>query len=186
MSVFIKKINSLYNLYAFSVGRLRALFWSMFVRRMGKNVYFLKGVELGSPYGIEIGDNVSINYGTHMGGTGGLKIGNYVNIGPNCQILTAQHRFDRMDKPMALQGVAVGEIIIEDDVWLGANVVVLSGVKIGRGAIIGANAVVTKDVPAFAIFGGVPAKLIRFRFADDDLKHAGSINFLNSELPLEK
>lgn len=181
MSAFIKKINSLYNFYAFSVGRFRALLWSIFVKRMGRNVYFLNGVVLASPYGVEIGNDVSINYGTHLSGAGGLKLGNYVNIGPNCQILTSQHRFDRMDFPMSKQGITTGEVVIEDDVWLGANVVVLPGVRIRRGAIVGANAVVTKEVPAFAIVGGVPAKIIRFRFSDDVLKRAAEVNLLESE-----
>jgi len=84
-------------------------------------------------------------------------------IGPNVVMRTANHNFLRTDIPMQVQGHLFGDINIEDDVWIGANVTILGGVNIGRGSIIGAGAVVTKNVPSMAIAAGVPARLIKWR-----------------------
>ncbi len=84
-------------------------------------------------------------------------------MGPRVSLLAEQHVIDRVDIPMREQGTRRKGIIIEDDVWLGANCCVLDGVTVGRGAVVGAGAVVTKDVPPFAIVGGVPARIIRMR-----------------------
>ena len=65
--------------------------------------------------------------------------------------------------------VSKGEIVIEDDVWIGSNSVILSGVKIGRGAVIGAGSIVTKNVPKYAIVAGNPAKVIKMRFNDEEI-----------------
>jgi maltose O-acetyltransferase len=146
---------------------------------MGKYVYIMKGCYLMSPAGIEIGHHVSINHHATLSGQGRLVIGNYVLIGPNCNVLTSNHGFSDWKKPILIQSVCVGPITIEDDVWLGANVVVLPNVKIGRGAIVGANAVVTKDVEAYSIVGGVPAKLIKYRFPAEEIEQARNIMFKN-------
>lgn len=161
MVSFLSKIA---NRIFFGLARLRALFWKLFFRQLGHHVYFMRDCYITSPQGISVGNYVCINRRASLGGQGQLTIGSYVNIGPNCSLITAHHRFDRPDKPMAWQGITLGPITIEDDVWLGVNVTVLPNVQIGRGAIVGANAVVTKDVPSYAIVAGVPAKILRFRF----------------------
>ena len=84
-------------------------------------------------------------------------------IGPFCHILSGNHRFDRRDIPVRKQGHDIAPVAIEDDVWLGTHVVVLPGVTIGKGAIVAAGAVVNKDIPAYEIWGGVPAKFIKER-----------------------
>ena len=88
-----------------------------------------------------------------------VEIGRNCMIGPHCYITDANHGIAPgaavKDHPMQIKPVA-----IEDDVWLGAGVIVLAGVRLGRGAIIAAGAVVTKDVPANAVFAGVPARAI--------------------------
>jgi acetyltransferase-like isoleucine patch superfamily enzyme len=93
-------------------------------------------------------------------GHGGLRIGNFVRIATHCVLVPANHGFDRLDVPIARQPVQALGITIEDDVWIGANSVVLDGVTIGRGAIIGAGTVVTKDVRPYAICVGNPARVI--------------------------
>lgn len=131
--------------------------------KIGKNVRIDKGVHFGFGNLIEIGDNSYFgknNYIPHN-----IKVGNNVMIGPDLFIPTNSHRFDRTDIPMRLQGMTSSEKIniIEDDVWIGARVFINYGIKIGKGAIIGAGSVVTKDIPPYEIWGGNPAKLIRKR-----------------------
>ena len=96
---------------------------------------------------------------------GPLIIGNDVMMGPEVVILTYSHKFDRLDIPMNDQGSYVDPVMIGNDVWIGTRSIILPGVKIGNGVLIGAGAVVTKDVPDYAIVGGVPAKIIRYRKA---------------------
>lgn len=169
-------VNQLANRAFFGLARLRALFWKPFVKQMGAATYLMRDCYITSPQNISIGNYVCINRHASLGGQGNLTIGNYVNIGPNCSLITAQHRFDRPDKPMAFQGITRGPIVIEDDVWLGVNVTVLPNVRIGRGAIVGANAVVTRDVPPYAIVTGVPAKLMRYRFDEVTIAQAVKVD----------
>ncbi|MCK9504238.1 MAG: acyltransferase [Porticoccaceae bacterium] len=92
-----------------------------------------------------------------------LQIGNDVMIAQAVTMRDTDHVFDRTDVPMNKQGITTRPIKIEDDVWIGHGVSILKGVTIGTGSIVSAGAVVTKDVPAYAIVGGVPAKIIRYR-----------------------
>jgi acetyltransferase-like isoleucine patch superfamily enzyme len=156
-------LKNLFNVWVFNIGKLRAFIWKPFLGSMGKNNFIMAGVLLQNPSNIYLGDNVTINRFCILGGHGKLSIGNNVMIAANCNILTANPGFDNLDRPMMRQKEVTAPVTIADDVWLGVNVVVVAGITIGRGAIIGANAVVTKDVPAYAIVGGVPAKVIRYR-----------------------
>lgn len=106
---------------------------------------------------IHIGENVFINSGCKMQDQGGIYIGNDVLIGHNVCLLTLNHDFN----PDKRQDMFPEPIVIEDKVWLGSNVTVLPGVTIGRGAIVAAGAVVTRDVEANTIVGGIPAKFIK-------------------------
>jgi acetyltransferase-like isoleucine patch superfamily enzyme len=95
---------------------------------------------------------------------GNVSIGQNVLFGAYCHVGTGNHRFDRTDIPMAQQAFASkGGVIINDDVWVGANSVILNGVKIGKGAVIGACSFVNKDVPDYAVVFGAPAKVHRYR-----------------------
>jgi acetyltransferase-like isoleucine patch superfamily enzyme len=113
--------------------------------------------------GLKMGDNSNIGPYSWVGCSGHIEIGNNVMMGPRVNLLAENHNFELTDIPMKEQGVTRGTIVIEDDCWLGANCSVLSGVRIGRGAIVATGAVVTKDVPPYSIVGGVPAKVIRSR-----------------------
>ncbi len=102
-----------------------------------------------------------------------LHIGNFCSIGPDVQfILSLEHYVDHIStypyKVMTLgeeyEAVSKGDIILEDDIWIGSRTIILSGVHIGQGAVIAAGAVVSKDVPPYAIVGGVPAQVIKYRF----------------------
>ncbi len=94
---------------------------------------------------------------------GRITIGNYVQTGANVMIFAFNHGTRSNEIPMIEQDYFDGEIIIEDDVWIGAGSVILPGVRICKGAVVAANAVVNKDVPENAIVGGVPAKILKYR-----------------------
>ena len=85
-------------------------------------------------------------------------------MGPEVIIYTSGHKHDKTDIPMMDQGMEeTKQVIIGDDVWIGRRVIIMPGVNIGNGVIIGAGAVVTKDVPDYCIVGGVPAKILKWR-----------------------
>lgn len=112
---------------------------------------------------IVIGDHCSINASTIIYGHGGTKIGSNVLIAGGCMIIPANHMFQNINIPISKQGLSLGEIIINDDVWIGHGCTILSGVNIGSGSIIAAGSVVNKDVEPFSIYGGVPAKKLKDR-----------------------
>lgn len=117
--------------------------------------------------GLRIGDNVGISQNCFIGARGKIEIGNDTIVGPGCSFVSENHIFSDLQKPIRLQGENRGEIIIGEDVWVGANCTILSNVHIGNHSIIAAGAVVNKDVPEYAIVGGVPAKLIKYRQTED-------------------
>lgn len=139
---------------------LRAFCGKLMLRSCGKkvnieqNAVFSARVSLGNFSGIGINAKI---YGT-------CTIGDYVMMGTDVTIITRNHRHDRTDIPMMQQGFEEERpVTVGNDVWIGDRVVILPGVHIGDGSIIAAGAVVTHDVPAYTIVGGVPAKVIKSR-----------------------
>lgn len=112
---------------------------------------------------LRVGKNSGWNWGTWINAQGGVEIGSNVIIGPGCMIHSANHKFERVDTPIRLQGYTEEPVRIEDDCWLGASVTVVPGVTIGKGSVIGAGSVVTKDVPPYSVAIGNPARVIRSR-----------------------
>ena len=104
---------------------------------------------------IRHGSGLGLNCSVH----GPLSIGDNIMIGPGVVILTHTHNIDRIDIPMGQQGSRIAKVSIGNDVWIGMRVIIMPGVKVGNGVVIGAGAVVTKDVPDYAIVGGVPAMI---------------------------
>lgn len=95
-----------------------------------------------------------------------VSIGNHVMIAPHCCIASGNHDYKQVEKPMRFAGnLTTGPIVIEDNVWVGANVTITDGVRIGRDAVVGANSVVTRNVEPFDIVAGVPARVIGNRRA---------------------
>ena len=112
---------------------------------------------------ITIGDRVGINSGSMINAAdnGEIIIQNDVLIGPNVIMRSSNHAYARKDIPINRQGHIGGKIVIEEDVWVGGRCIILPDVTIGKGAVIGAGAVVTKDVPPYSLAAGAPAKVIR-------------------------
>jgi len=119
------------------------------------------------PYNVTIGHHVAINRNCEFITTNSIiDIGNYVMIGPGVTFIAQNHDTSNWQIPMIFTSkYRIGNIHIHDDVWIGARAIILSGVTIHRGAVIAAGSVVTRDVPPFAIVGGIPAKIIKNRFS---------------------
>ena len=110
---------------------------------------------------IDLGENVSVNPYACLSGK--VRIGNGVRIASHVSVVGFNHGFDDLDTPIYRQPLTSKGIEIEDDVWVGANAVILDGVRIGKSAVIAAGAVVTQNIPAFSIAGGVPARVLKSR-----------------------
>ncbi len=115
-----------------------------------------------------------------------LRIGSFCSIGPNVQfVLSADHRMDTISTfPFKVkfsgdsyEGISKGDIVLEDDVWIGASAIILSGVYIGQGAVVAAGALVNKDVEPYTIVGGVPIKTIRKKFSEKIIQELLKIDF---------
>lgn len=113
--------------------------------------------------GLVVGDNTSIGPLNYIGCSGFIRIGSNVMMGPRVSLYAENHNFADTARPMKFQGVTRETITIEDDCWLGSHSVVLAGVAIGRGSIVAAGSVVTKNVPPFSIVAGAPARILRSR-----------------------
>ena len=123
-----------------------------------------------------------------------IRIGKCFSIGRNCTFVLSQHCTDRFSTTLSsyslfshkqgnLSGYSKGDIRIKNDVWIGANCTLLDGITIGNGAVIAAGAVVVKDVPPYAIVGGNPAKVIKYRFSPDLCNEIERLQFW--DLPIE-
>lgn len=133
--------------------------------RFGNNVRLGRGCFITATDGeLVLHDSVALSPYVHVGADAGrIEIGAHTAVGPGTVIRAANHCIARQDVPMMHQGHVPGEIVIEEDVWIGANCVITPDVRIGRGAVVGAGAVVTRNVAPFSIVGGVPARVIGMR-----------------------
>ena len=125
---------------------------------------------------ISLGDDVQIGNNARFWATeSGIKIGNHVTFAPSVSIIAGNHRYDLVGKWITQYRISDKRleddlpVIIENDIWVGTNVTILNGVKVGRGAIIAAGAVVNKEVPPYSIVGGVPSRVIGHRFHVDQI-----------------
>lgn len=139
---------------------LRALCAKLIITRCGKNVNIRKGARFASD--IVLDNNSGI--GAYSRIYGPTRIGKNVMMGEECILNPVNHSIEDVSCPMNEQGFEERRsVVIEDDVWIGCRVIILSGVTVGTGSVLAAGAVVTKDVPPYAIVGGVPAKVVRYR-----------------------
>lgn len=152
----------------------------------GRNFRVGRGAIIGAPHGLDIGHNVSVGPRSVIQVDG--SIGDFALIGMHVQIVGREdHAISEVGVPMALSTWAGSRdatprdsVLIGRDVWIGASCVVLSGVSIGEGSVIGAGAVVTRDIPPFSIAVGNPARVIGSRFENDEtrLRHTAALSDL--------
>ena len=130
--------------------------------KVGKNICIQEPCLIDYPDGLHLSDNIHIGRGTEIQAAGGVHIGNNVVIAYQCVLWTVDHRYEgellpydhaRIKKP----------IHIEDNVWIGRNVIIRGGVRIGEGAVVAMGSVVTKNIPPLAVVGGNPAKILKYR-----------------------
>lgn len=140
--------------------RFRLICAKLFLDHCGSGVNIENGALISRH--IRIGNNSGIGINARL--TGPMIIGDNVMMGPDVMSYTQNHVTARIDIPMNEQGITEAkEITIQDDVWIGARSIILPGVCVGKGSVIAAGSVVTKDVNPYSIVGGVPAKLIKMR-----------------------
>ncbi len=152
-----------------------SFFYKRSLKYCGKNVYLRpSSSDFKGLWNLSIGDYTSIPKGSTFYCTeASLTIGNKVIFGPHPTIITGDHRIDVIGKFIIDSHEKLPQndapVIIEDDVWTGANITILKGVTIGRGSVIAAGAVVNKSCPPYSIIGGIPAKILKFRFTIDEV-----------------
>lgn len=136
------------------------------MKSCGQNFECCSGVSIRSSKNVSVGNDVRIGENCFFNASGGLYIGNNVKFGMRVFIWTTNHNYFAPEK-LPYDDIAINKkVVINDNVWVGANVSIIPGVNIGEGAVIAMNSVVTKDVPACAVVGGNPAKILKYRDKD--------------------
>jgi carbonic anhydrase/acetyltransferase-like protein (isoleucine patch superfamily) len=135
---------------------------------VGRNLWLSCGRSSASPGYFELGDYSFIGPNAVMGAGGPIVIGSHVQIGPNVILVAENHMFSDPTRLIDEQGVSHEGICIEEDCWIGAGVTIVDGVRIGRGSVVGAGAVVSRSIPRYSVAIGVPARVVRSRTAAGD------------------
>lgn len=157
--VFFRHTPEDYRPYSLFFPAIRRFLVTKYLRECGINLRVKSNADI-SPKS-EVGDNSEL--GTRCMIQSHCSIGSNVIMGPDIKIYSRNHRYSRLDTPIQYQGKKQYNTVVGDDVWIGANVIILAGVEVGNHVIIGAGSVVTKDVSDYAIVGGNPAKVIKYR-----------------------
>lgn len=147
---------------------LRRCYLSVKVRSLGRNFTLHRGCLISGYHLIAVGDYSGIGEDTVVAlgpGEYKLRMGNFSYLGPGCYVRNMNHRFDRLDIPYVQQGHDGTDIIIGDDVWVGARCILLAGTNIGDHSIVAAGSVVSTTIPPNSIAGGNPVRVLRKRAA---------------------
>jgi acetyltransferase-like isoleucine patch superfamily enzyme len=164
--------------------RMRRAVWRASCRAFGHGAQIGGGAKIRNPETFEIGDGVFIGPQAYLQGCSGgrcrighhvwigpqsfldarnLTLGDYVGWGPGAKVLGSEHSGQPFDLPVIQTDLVVRPVRIEAEADIGMNAVILPGITVGRGAVVGAGAVVTEDVPPYAVVAGVPARFVRWR-----------------------
>lgn len=148
-NVFINKIPSRH---------IRKWFYQLMGAKIGKNSFPCRRVEVLLPKGLQLADGVAVGWFVELDARGGITVDHDTNISSHVTLITGSHDIDDPNFTADFKPIKIGH-----HCWIGTGATVLQGVTIGDGAIVAAGAVVTKDIPAYEVWGGVPAKFIRKR-----------------------
>ena len=176
---FTYKINYLFKRVFYKI--LIMPFKKAMLKKCGKKV-FIDGRSNIMYKNVSLGNNVSIGKNcTFICGIANIIVRDDVMFAPNVTVVTGSHRYDLIGKTMkeVTEKEKLPEndqdVIFEGDNWIGSNAIILKGVTIGKGAIVGAGSIVTRNVPPYSIVGGNPAKVIKMRFTDEEISKHNNI-----------
>lgn len=157
---FARKMPPSFSALKIGQRQIRAFCGHLILQSCGKNVNIEKNAEFDSS--VRIGNNSGLGINCRIAPQ--VTIGDNVMMGPDVLIYTQNHKFSDVYRNMDEQGFDdLKEVHIGDNVWIGARVIILPGVNIGEGSVIGAGAVVSKDVPPFSVFVGNPGRVVKYR-----------------------
>ncbi|MDQ5968938.1 MAG: hypothetical protein QG579_95 [Patescibacteria group bacterium] len=146
------------------IDKIRMFLFRKSFKKIGSDSYVRSFTKIYGPDKLEIGNNSGFGARSHIFcSDGGVVLGNDVLMGPEVIIFSSDHNYIDRNIIIKKQGSTNKKVVIGNDVYIGARVIILPGVTIGDGAVIGAGAIVTKDIPPYAVAVGVPAKIIRYR-----------------------
>lgn len=137
---------------------LRKWFYEMLGAKIGKHTVICRRVEVLYPKGLKLADNVAVGWFVDFDARGGISIDHDTNISSHTKFITGSHNVDDPEFKASFKPIEIGH-----HCWIGTGAIILQGITIGDGVIVAAGAVVTKDIPAFEIWGGVPARFVRKR-----------------------
>ena len=144
---------------------LRKWFLQMLGAKLGKKALFFRRVEVLYPRGLDVADRVTVGWFAELDARAGIQIASDVNISSHAKLITGSHDIDDPMFASDFRPIKIGH-----HVWIGTGAMVLPGVEIGDGAVVAAGAVVTRDIPPYEVWGGVPARFIRKR--SEDLRYS--------------
>lgn len=148
---------------------VRKYFYRALGSKIGKGTVICRRADILYPNGLDLDENVAIGWFVHLDARAGIKVGHNCNISSYSKLITGSHDIDDPMFTAEFKPITIGH-----HVWIGTGATVLQGVNIGDGAVIAAGAVVTKNIPSYEIWGGVPAKFIRKRNKNIEYKVKGA------------
>ena len=175
VNITLSRVRSLLRSGSFSIGEKGKCAFTARLRfkrgwiEIGRRATIHAGAIIDAQGGsIKIGDHFSLNPYSILYGSGGIRIGNFVRIAAHATIVSFEHNYRDPEVPITWQGTTQKEVVVEDDVWIGAGAKVLAGAYISRGCVIAANAVVKGRTEPFGIYAGVPARRVASRLPEVD------------------